>query len=189
MEYSKLNSKTAAEKLEAEGIEINDQNLYAMMHSDAKPIPAFPANHGTNHKQLGAQTINTPKLDGETEAQYIDRLTIEYKKKTHDATPPALVARAVSFIQAMASKVFEPPASEEMQAARLNTCYECVHFLLSLEKPEQIGHCKACGCGVNKLTSLAVKSRILKSSCPKGYWDVSISESPDASPSFSPRVE
>ncbi len=188
MEHRKLNTKAAAEKLKAEGIEINDKNLYDMMHSDAAPMPAFPANHGTNHKQQ-AQTINTPKLDGETEAQYIERLTEDYKKRTHDATPPALVARAVTFIQAMASKVFEPPASEEMQAARLNTCYECVHFRLSLDHPEQIGHCKSCGCQVNQFTSLAVKSKILKSSCPKNYWDVSIPSDPDAEPSFSRRAE
>ena len=166
-----MNTRDATEKLKAEGTEINNKTLYAMMHSDANPVPAFPANHGTNHKQLGAQDVNTPKLDGETEDQYIERLTSEYKKKTSDATPPALVARAVSFITAMASKVFEKPASEQLQAERLDTCYACVHFRLSLENPEQIGHCKSCGCQINQYTSLSVKSKILKSTCPKNLWD------------------
>ena len=181
-----LNSRDATQKLKAEGTEINDKNLYAMMHSDAAPMPAFPSNTGTNHKQQEAKNVNTPKLDGETEDQYIERLTIEYKKKINDATPPALVARAVSFITAMASKVFEKPASDELQAERLDTCYACVHFLLSLAHPEQIGHCKACGCQVNAMTSLAAKSKILKSTCPKNLWDVTIDPAAVALPLADP---
>lgn len=130
------------------------------------------------------------KLDGETEAQYIDRLTAAYKAKASDATPPALMARAVSFIQAMASKVFELPATEEMQAARLNTCYSCEFFQVAFDAPEQVGHCSTCGCGKSKSTSLPQKAMILKSTCPKGFWDVVvISIDPDASPSFSRRAE
>ena len=181
-----MNSKTATEKLKAEGTEINNKTLSAMMHSGPNPVPAFPKNMGTNHKQLEAQTVNTPKLDGETEDQYIERLTEDYKKKINDATPPALVARAVSFIQAMASKVFEKPASDELQAERLDTCYACVHFLLSLAHPEQIGHCKACGCQVNAMTSLAAKSKILKSSCPKNLWDLTIDPAAVALPLADP---
>ena len=131
----------------------------------------------------------TPKLEGETEAAYIERLTVEYKAKASKTTPPALIARAVSFIQAMASKVFELPATEEMQAARMNTCYSCEFFQVAFDEPEQIGHCSTCGCGKGKMASLPEKAKILKSSCPKGYWDVSISESPDASLSFSRRAE
>lgn len=129
------------------------------------------------------------KLDGETETQYVERLTAEYKAKASATTPPALMARAVSFIQAMASKVFELPATEEMQAARMNTCYSCEFFQIAFDAPEQVGHCSTCGCGKSKMTSLPEKAKILKSSCPKGYWDVSISVSPDASPSFSRRAE
>ena len=132
---------------------------------------------------------NPNKLEGETEAQYVERLTSDYKARMSDATPPALLNRAVTFIQSMASKVFEKPASEEMQAARLNTCYSCEFFQVAFDAPEQIGHCSTCGCGKGKMSSLPEKAKILKSSCPKGYWDVSIPESPDASPSFSRRAE
>jgi hypothetical protein len=141
------------------------------------------------NKGEAKQFVPQAKLDGETEAQYVERLTAEYKAKASETTPPALMARAVSFIQAMASKVFELPATEEMQAARLNTCYSCEFFQVALDAPEQIGHCATCGCGKNKMTSLPEKAKILRSSCPKGFWDVSISESPDASPSFSRRAE
>ena len=126
----------------------------------------------------------------ETEEEYIARLTDVYKAKMSDSTPPALLARAMSFIQAMASKVFELPATDEMQAARLNTCYSCEFFQVAFDAPEQIGHCSACGCGKNKFTSLPEKAKILSNgTCPKGFWDVSIPVSPDALPSFSRRAE
>ena len=116
----------------------------------------------------------TPKLEGETESQYVERLTAEYKAKMSDATPPALFNRAVTFIQAMASKVFELPASESMQRERLDVCFACEHFLVAFDAPEQVGHCAACGCGKNKMSSLPEKAKILKSTCPKNLWDVTI---------------
>ena len=111
------------------------------------------------------------KIEGETELQYVERLTAEYKAKMSDATPPALFARAITFIQAMASKVFELPASESMQRERLDVCYACEHFVVAFDAPEQVGHCAACGCGKSKMTSLPEKAKILKSTCPKEKWD------------------
>ena len=111
------------------------------------------------------------KLEGETESQYVERLTAEYKAKMSDATPPALFNRAVSFITAMASKVFELPASEALQAERLEVCFACEHFVVAIDAPDQVGHCGACGCGKSKMTSLPQKAMILKSTCPKQKWD------------------
>ena len=112
------------------------------------------------------------KLEGETELQYVERLTAEYKAQMSDATPPALFNRAVSFIQAMASKVFELPASEALQAERLEVCFACEHFVVAMDAPEQVGHCAACGCAKKgKMTSLPQKAMILKSTCPKQKWD------------------
>jgi len=128
----------------------------------------------------------TPKLEGETESQYVERLTAEYKAKMSDATPPALFNRAVSFIQAMASKVFELPASEALQAERLEVCFACEHFVVAIDAPEQVGHCAACGCGKNKMTSLPEKAKILKSTCPKNLWDVTIDPAAVALPIVEP---
>jgi len=128
----------------------------------------------------------TPKLEGETESQYVERLTAEYKAKMSDATPPALFARAISFIQAMASKVFELPASEALQAERLDVCFACEHFLVAMDQPEQVGHCAACGCGKNKMSSLPEKAKILKSTCPKNLWDVTIDPAAVALPIVEP---
>ena len=161
---------------------MNDESLNSLERSRNRPEFQRPKN------EMKPQQPQA-KLDGETEAQYVERLTAEYKAKASATTPPALMERAVSFIQAMASKVFEPPATEEMQAARLNTCYSCEFFQVAFDAPEQGGHCAACGCGKSKMTSLPEKAKILKSSCIKGYWDISISVDPDASPSFSRRME
>jgi len=127
-----------------------------------------------------------PKLEGETESQYVERLTADYKAKMSDATPPALFNRAVTFIQAMASKVFELPASEAMQHERLNVCFACEHFLVAMDQPDQVGHCAACGCGKSKLTSLPEKAKILKSTCPKNLWDVTIDPAAVALPIVDP---
>jgi len=111
------------------------------------------------------------KLEGETQEEYVERLTLEYKAKMSDATPPALFNRAISFIQAMASKVFELPASEALQAERLEVCFACEHFIVAMDAPDLVGHCAACGCGKSKSTSLPQKAMILKSTCPKQKWD------------------
>ncbi len=61
-----------------------------------------------NRPELNRERPDPPKiamkekLEGETESQYVERLTAEYKAKMSDATPPALFKRAVTFIQAMA---------------------------------------------------------------------------------------
>jgi len=115
------------------------------------------------------------KLEGETQEEYVERLTLEYKAKMSDATPPALFNRAISFIQAMASKVFELPASEALQAERLEVCFACEHFIVAMDAPDLVGHCAACGCNKSsKMTSLPEKAKILKSTCPKNLWDVTI---------------
>ena len=128
----------------------------------------------TSNAQRSLQNGVREKLEGETQYEYVERLTAEYKAKMSDATPPALFARAVTFIQAMASKVFELPASEALQAERLEVCFACEHFVVAIDAPEQIGHCAACGCGKSKMTSLPEKAKILKSTCPKNLWDVTI---------------
>ena len=131
------------------------------------------------------KTVYT-RIENETESQYVERLTAEYKARMSDATPPALFARAITYIQAMASKVFELPASESMQRERLDVCFACEHFVVAFDAPEQVGHCAACGCGKSKTTSLPEKAKILKSTCPKNLWDVTIDPAAVALPIVDP---
>lgn len=123
--------------------------------------------------QSTAITIKS-KLEGETEQQYVDRLVADYNERMKGITPPALLDRAVSFIRVMASKVFEPVVSQDIQDRRLAVCYECDAFQINFDAPEQIGHCGACGCSKNQMSSLASKSKIQVSSCPRKLWDITV---------------
>lgn len=113
------------------------------------------------------------RLEGETEDAYIARLTADYISRAPNA-PPALIDRATSFIRAMASKVFEKPASAELIASRVDACMSCDAFRVAFSEPEQLGHCSECGCGVSKSTSIFEKSKILASTCPRKLWDVRV---------------
>jgi hypothetical protein len=126
------------------------------------------------------------RIDGETEEQFIQRHELDYAAKAINV-PPALLARASTFIRAMASKLFEKETTPELQIERLNICYGCPEFEVSMKRPELQGHCRACGCGKTALASLAHKSKIAATTCPKNKWP--IQESPDALPVFSRRAE
>ena len=101
----------------------------------------------------------------------------------------SLINKLKSFTLAMASKALQPAASRAQRRARLATCAGCRHF-----KPTgdyRIGFCGACGCGEsNPLATLAVKSKILRSSCPRLFWDkkISLPILPPATPEATPEV-
>lgn len=78
-----------------------------------------------------------------------------------------------SFTLAMASKALQPAAGRAQRRARLATCASCRRFEPTGDF--RIGFCGACGCGKTKISTLAVKSRILRSSCPLLRWDKVIS--------------
>ena len=126
------------------------------------------------------------RIEGETEEQFIERHELEYATKAINV-PPALIARASSFIRAMASKLFEKETTPALQLARLSICYDCPEFEVAMNRPELLGHCRACGCGKTALASLAQKSKIAATTCPKNKWP--IPEVPNASPSFFRQAE
>ncbi len=85
----------------------------------------------------------------------------------------SLINKIKSFTLAMASKALQPAASRAQRRARLATCAGCRAFKPTAD--HRIGFCGACGCGESNLATLAVKSRILRSSCPRHLWDAAIS--------------
>ena len=121
------------------------------------------------------------RIDGETEEQFIQRHEQDYAAKAVNVHP-ALLTRASTFIRAMASRLFEKETTSEIQLERLNICYGCPEFEVSITRPELQGHCKACGCGKTALASLAHKSKIAASTCPKNLWDVTIDPAAVAPP-------
>lgn len=86
----------------------------------------------------------------------------------------SFVSKVKSFGKAMASKAFQPAASRAQRRARLVVCAGCSAFKPT--EDSRVGFCRACGCGEsNPLATLAVKSKILRSSCPRNLWDAAIS--------------
>ena len=118
----------------------------------------------------------------------INRQMEKYQAQMPENSPPSLMSKARSFIEAMVSVVKDAAPSKEVYDERIAICVECPAFEISVAKPKQIGHCKACGCGKNPMSALAVKAGIAKSTCPKKLWPIQVS--PDASPSSaSPQAE
>lgn len=81
----------------------------------------------------------------------------------------SFVNKVKSFALAMASAALQAKTSRAQRRARLATCAECKFF-----KPTndyRIGFCGACGCGQTKVSTLAFKSAILRSTCPQLLWD------------------
>ena len=87
--------------------------------------------------------------------------------------PQSFINKVKSFTLAMASAALQPAASRAQRRARLATCAGCNAFKSTGDY--RVGFCGACGCGASKLSTLAVKSKILRSSCPRNLWDAAIS--------------
>ena len=118
----------------------------------------------------------------------INRQMEKYQAQMPENSPPSLLQKARSFIEAMVSVVKDAAPSKEVYDERIAICVECPAFEIAIKNPKQIGHCKACGCGKNPMSALAVKAGIAKSTCPKKKWPISVS--PDALPSSaSPQAE
>lgn len=104
----------------------------------------------------------------------VDKQMQNYEARLDENSPRSLLDKARSFMEAVVSLAKDKAPTKQQYDARIAICIECSAFDISIEKPKQIGHCKACGCGKNPLSSLAVKAGILKSTCPKNLWDVTI---------------
>lgn len=117
----------------------------------------------------------------------VNRQMENYQLRMPENSPPSLLQKARSFIEAMVSVVKDAAPNKEVYDERIAICVECPAFEIAIKNPKQIGHCKACGCGKNPMSALAVKAGIAKSTCPKKLWPIQVS--PDASPSFSRRAE
>ena len=121
-------------------------------------------------------TMNEADLTGlPPGARLVETTIIPIETAGHIQAPSiSLITKIKSFTLAMASKALQPAASRAQRRARLATCAGCNAF-----KPTgdyRVGFCGGCGCGQsNPLATLAVKSKILRSSCPRNLWDAAIS--------------
>ena len=82
---------------------------------------------------------------------------------------PSIASRAISAAKAGFSKMVDQEVDEATRAARIASCLAC-DALEPSGDPEDIGHCSACGCPKLRLSSMGVKTRIMRLTCPLGRW-------------------
>jgi hypothetical protein len=81
----------------------------------------------------------------------------------------SLVEKGASWTKAEVSKLLKGSVSEEELEARLSACRGCSELDRS-SNPDEIGWCKACGCGKWKRAELTVKGQMPAATCPLGKW-------------------
>jgi len=72
-----------------------------------------------------------------------------------------------SYVEAEASLANMGELDSEQYEARLNMCRSCEHLKKTYD---EVGHCKACGCGISKRAALTVKAKMPLSTCPRNKW-------------------
>ena len=86
---------------------------------------------------------------------------IDYSKK------PTRFQMVVSYLKAEASMIVAGQVNDRIFKNRMKTCRSCEH----LEKSyDEVGHCGACGCGLNSRAALTVKGKMPSAECVKGKW-------------------
>ena len=80
---------------------------------------------------------------------------------------PTLIQKIHSYIKAEASMIMAGRLSDRIFKERMNVCKSCEHLVESFD---DVGHCGACGCGMNSRASLTVKGRMPSAECIKGKW-------------------
>lgn len=85
-----------------------------------------------------------------------------------DPPKPSFLAKAVSYAKAEVSLLTQFISEEEVQR-RLAACRECPKLQASAVEDE-VGWCKACGCGKNRRAELTVKARMPAAKCPLKKW-------------------
>jgi hypothetical protein len=104
---------------------------------------------------------------------YIGR-TIESNppKLPDDSEPKRVVTpeRVAQYAKAEASTIVEGKVSLPVYDARKAACVGCDARVLSNKLPDELGYCRACGCGVSERSRLTVKLWMPSATCPRDMW-------------------
>ena len=74
------------------------------------------------------------------------------------------------YARAQASSIVEGKVSLKVFNQRKDACVGCDARVLSTKLPDELGYCRACGCGVSDKSRLSKKLWIPKTTCPKNLW-------------------
>ena len=143
----------------------NKCGLYQVIDKEGNPTAVVVFNdffaHGFPHlvRIRDTECPNTQKTT-ETETE-----TDKEKTKPEQKKKPSVT----SYIAAEASLFTQGPVSLPVFEERKQACMSCPE---RMEKPEkdEIGFCKACGCGERKRAGLSVKLHMPNATCPLNKW-------------------
>jgi hypothetical protein len=88
--------------------------------------------------------------------------------KEQDLTFQPDFSKASTYINAEMSLHLEGPVPEDVYEFRKSQCMSCPERVPS--ERDEIGFCKACGCGTNKRAQLTIKLTMPKVTCPRGKF-------------------
>ncbi len=74
------------------------------------------------------------------------------------------------YMTAEASMALEGPVSDNVFEERASMCRACPSLRQDAIRPDDIGYCNSCGCGVNARSKLTVKLRMPQQKCPLNKW-------------------
>jgi hypothetical protein len=74
------------------------------------------------------------------------------------------------YIAAETSLVVEGDVEDAVYEERKAHCVACPSRVLSDKLPDELGYCRACGCGVSERAKLTVKLRMPAATCPQQKW-------------------
>lgn len=90
-----------------------------------------------------------------------------------DETQPQAVyslENAVAWAKAEASLALQGPVSDEILAVRKAACASCPELATETDPKDEIGFCRACGCGTGARAALSVKLTMPAATCPRQRW-------------------
>lgn len=84
--------------------------------------------------------------------------------------PEVTVANVKKYVTAEMSLQLYGAVPDKVYEQRKAECMGCEHRFKSNEIEDEIGFCRACGCGVTSRARLTIKLTMPESTCPKEKW-------------------
>lgn len=80
------------------------------------------------------------------------------------------LGNAIDWAKAEASLALHGPVSDEILAVRTAACRSCPELATETNPKDEIGFCRACGCGTGARAALSVKLTMPEAKCPRQRW-------------------
>lgn len=84
--------------------------------------------------------------------------------------PTINLENAATFVKVQASRVRLGVVTDQIFEKRAAACRSCPHLRSDKKRPDPIGYCDKCGCGVNRSSALSRKLKAPALECPVGRF-------------------